>query len=132
MRGIRFRRGIYLIIGVMLVLAMSACSSSDSEDIYGVWLTGGPEGVLVSFNEDGSFSVVHPEAGPHPAGWGTFTFDGELLTFTNDPDVPECGKMVGIYDAEFTAEGGLKLNDVEDPCVKARREMRGTLVRYSP
>jgi hypothetical protein len=117
----------------MLVLATSACSSSDSEDIYGVWLTGGPEGVHMSFNEDGSWSVVHPDADPdHPAGWGTFTFDGELLTFTNDPDVPECGRMVGTYDGEFTAEGGLELNDIEDPCVKARREMRGTLVRYSP
>jgi hypothetical protein len=67
-----------------------------------------------------------------PIGWGTFTFDGELLTFTNDPDVKECGQMVGTYNAAFTAEGDLELNDIEDPCVKARRELRGTLVRYSP
>jgi hypothetical protein len=129
----QFRRGVYLIIGVMLVLATSACSSSDSEEIYGVWITGGPEGVHMSFNEDGSWSVVHPDADPdRPEGWGTFTFDGELLTFTQDPDVQECGRMVGTYDAEFTAEGGLELNDIEDPCVRARRELRGTLVRYSP
>ena len=119
--------------GVMLVLAMSACSSSDSEEIYGVWITPGDELLHMSFNEDGSWSVVHPDGDPdRPAAFGTFTFDGELLTYTHDPDVQECGKMVGIYDAEFTDEGGLKLNDIEDPCVKARREMRGTLVRYSP
>jgi hypothetical protein len=64
MRGIPFRRGVYLTVGVMLVLAMSACSSSDSEDIYGVWISGGPEGLHMSFNEDDSWSVVHPDADP--------------------------------------------------------------------
>ena len=62
MRGIRFRRDVYLIIGVMLVLATSACSSSDSEEIYGVWIAGGPEGVHMTFKEDGSWSVIHPDA----------------------------------------------------------------------
>jgi hypothetical protein len=132
MRGIPSRRGVYLIIGVMLVLATSACSSSDSEDIYGVWVASGSEGILVSFNEDGSWSIVHPDAGPHPEGWGTFTFDDGLLTFTQDPDVQECGRMVGTYFAEFTAEGNLALDTIEEPCFKARREMRGPLVRYSP
>jgi len=119
-------------VGAMLVLAMSACSWSDSEDIYGVWISPG-DGVHMSLNEDGSYSVVHPDADPDsPIGWGTFTFDGELLTFTLDPDVKECGRMVGTYDAAFTAEGDLELNDIEDPCVKARRNLRGTHVRYSP
>jgi hypothetical protein len=57
-RGIPFRRGVYLMVGVMLVLAMSACSSSDSEEIYGVWITGGPEGVHMTFNEDGCVHSV--------------------------------------------------------------------------
>ena len=79
-RGIQFRWGVYPIVGVMLVLATSACSSSDSEDIYGVWIAGGPEGVHMTFNEDGSWSVIHPDATPdRPEGWGTFTFDGRFL-----------------------------------------------------
>jgi hypothetical protein len=126
----------------MLVLAMSACSSSDSEEIYGVWITPGAEGLHMSFNEDGTWSVVHPDADPdRPAGFGTFTFDGELLIFSTDPASRNCSPnagtgiaadAVGIYEAAFTAEGDLVLNDVDDPCVQARVQMRGTLVRYSP
>ena len=129
-------------VGVMLVLAMSACSSSDSEEIYGVWITPGPEGLHMSLNEDGTWSVVHPDADPDRlSAFGTFTFDGELLKFSTDPDSRNCSPnagagyaadAVGIYEAAFTAEGDLVLNDVDDPCVQARREMRGTLVRYSP
>jgi hypothetical protein len=128
--------------GVMLVLVMTACSSSDSEEIYGVWITPGAEGLHMSLNEDGTFSVVHPDGDPdRPAGFGTFTFDGELLTFTNDPASRHCSPnagtgiaadAVGIYEAAFTDEGDLVLNDVDDPCVQARVQTRGTLVRYSP
>jgi hypothetical protein len=142
MRGIRFRRGVYLMVGVMLVLAMSACSSSDSEEIYGVWITPGPEGLHMSFSEDGSWSVVQPDADPDlPSAFGTFTFDGELLTFTTDPASRNCSPnsgtgiaadAVGIYEAAFTDEGDLVLNDVDEPCVQARVQTRGTLVRYSP
>ena len=85
MRGIQFRRGVYLIVGVMLVLAMSACSSSDSEEIYGVWITPGDEVLHMSFNEDGTWNVVHPDTPDRPAAFGTFTFDVERLTFTPDP-----------------------------------------------
>jgi hypothetical protein len=127
--------------GVMLVLATSACSSSDSEEIYGVWITPGSEGLHMSFNEDGSYAVFHPEDPDRPAAFGTFTFDGELLTFTTDPASRNCSPNagtglaadgVGIYEAAFTSEGNLELNDVEDPCVQARVQTRGTLVRYSP
>ena len=133
MRGIPLQRGVYLITGVMLVLAMSACSSSDSEDLTGVWVAGGPEGVHFTFNEDGTWSVIHPEATPdRPEGWGTFTFGDGLLTLTNDPNVQECGRLVGTYQAEFTTEGNLALNNIEDPCAKASRQLRGIMVRYSP
>jgi hypothetical protein len=138
-RGILFRRGVYLIAGAMLVLAASACSSSDSEDLYGVWITPG-EGLHMSFNEDGSYAVVHPEDPDRPAAFGTFTFDGELLTLSTDPASKNCSPnsgtgiaadATGTYEVAFTAEGDLEVNDVEDPCVLARRDMRGTLVRYS-
>jgi len=79
MRGMPFRRGAYLMAGAMLVLATSACSSSDSEDIYGVWLT--PENKnLLSFSEDDTWSFSHPADPERIRGFGRFTFDGELLT----------------------------------------------------
>ena len=124
------------------MLALSACSSSDSEEIYGVWISPGPEGVHMSLNEDGTWSVVHPDADPdRPAGFGTFTFDGELLTMSTDPASRNCSPnagtgiaadAVGIYEVAFTAEGDMELNDVDDPCVQARVNNRGTWVRYSP
>jgi hypothetical protein len=126
----------------MLVLAMSACSSSDSEEIYGVWITPGDELLHFTFNEDGTWSVVNAEGDPdRPAGFGTFTFDGELLTFTTDPASRNCSPnagtgiaadAVGIYEAAFTAEGDLEVAEVDDPCVQARVQSRGTWVRYSP
>lgn len=141
MRGIQFRRGVYLIIAVMLVLATSACSSSDSEEIYGVWITPGDELLHMSFNEDGTWSVVHPESPDRPAAFGTFTFDGELLTFSTDPDSRNCSPnagtglavdAVGIYEAAFTAEGDLELNVVEDTCRERARTLTGTLMPDSP
>ena len=115
------------------MLATSACSSSDSEEIYGVWVGGGGEGVHLTFNEDGSWSAINPHSGSdRPEGWGTFTFDDGLLTFTQDPGVQECGGMVGTYVAEFTTEGNLALNTIDDHCSKASRQLRGIMVRYSP
>ena len=127
--------------GVMFVLAMSACSSSDSEEIYGVWITPGDELLHMSFNEDGTWNVVHPENPDRPAAFGTFTFDGELLTFSTDPDSRNCSPnagagltadATGTYEVAFTAEGDLELNDVDDPCVPRRVEFRGTLAPHSP
>jgi hypothetical protein len=125
----------------MLVLAMSACSSSDSEEIYGVWLTPGWSD-LMSFNEDGSWEGSHPEDPERIRDWGTFTFDGELLTFTStDPSSSKCSPSagagdelgaIGTWEVAFTAEGDLELTDVEDPCVHRSVDLRGTLVPYSP
>jgi hypothetical protein len=113
----------------MLVLATSACSSSKSEDLYGEWITPG-ESLHVSFNEDDSWDVARRQG--HPFGGGTFTFDGELLTFTTDPDNVTCPDKPGTYDAELTAEGNLELNVVEDTCRERARTLTGTLVPYSP
>jgi hypothetical protein len=152
MRGISFQRGAYLIAGAMLVLATSACSSSDSEDLYGVWLT--PDNSnLLSFNEDDTWTFTHQEDPENIRGFGTFTFDGELLTLSTDPASLNCSPnageglaadAVGIYEVAFTDEGDLELTDVDDPCIRRVVEFRGvrtntdlphqtgTLVSYSP
>ncbi len=152
MRGMPFRRGASLIAGAMLVLATSACSSSDSEDIYGIWLT--PDNSnLLSLDEDDTWSFSHQADPERIRGFGTFTFDGELLVFSTDPASKNCSPnagagiaadAIGIYQAAITPDGNLELEDVDDPCVPRKVEFRGvrasidqehqrgTLVLYSP
>ena len=120
---------ITLCLALVLLVATSACSSSESEDLYGVWITPG-ESLRMSFNEDDSWDVARHEG--FPVGWGTFTFDGELLTFSTDPDNVTCPGATGIYDAAFADDGDLELNVVEDECVALRENITGTLVPDSP
>jgi hypothetical protein len=85
----RFRRAVYMIAGAMLVLATSACSSSNSDNLYGVWLTPDNSNHL-SFNEDDTWSFTHPEDPGNIRGSGPFTFDGELLTLVTDAGSKNC------------------------------------------
>lgn len=121
---------ITLCLAFVLLVATSACSSSESEDLYGIWITPG-ETNYMSFNEDDSWGVAQVE-GTDPFDWGTFAFDGELLTFSTDPDAGVCSNDTGTYDAAFTAEGDLELTVVEDPCGGRAGELPGTLVPHSP
>ena len=151
MQGIPLRRGAYLIAGAMLLLAASACSSSDSENVYGVWLT--PDNSnLLSFNDDDTWSFIHHDDPGNIRGFGPFTFDGELLTLVTDPASKRCSRnsgafdtdITGTYEAAITPEGNLELTDVDDLCVQRKIEFRGklsssdqqhqrgTLMPYSP
>ncbi|MGI9585282.1 MAG: hypothetical protein ACR2N7_06795 [Acidimicrobiia bacterium] len=141
-----------LIVGVALLLATAACSSSDAEDIHGVWLT--PDNANFLFiNEDDTWSFSHHADPADVRAFGTFTFDGQLLTFSTNPASKRCTTVdlpglavdaTGIYEASITSEGNLELEDVEDPCGKRKLEFRGakdsfdqehqrgTLAPYSP
>ena len=142
----------FLMAGAMLILVTSACSSSDSEDIYGVWLTPDNSNHL-SFNEDDTWTFAEKEDTDYIRGFGTFTFDGVLLTLSTDPASLNCSPnageglaadATGAYEAAITAEGNLELTDVEDPCIRRVVEFRGirtntdlphqtgTLAPYSP
>jgi hypothetical protein len=93
----------------------------------------------MSFNEDDSWGTADQE-GTDPFGWGTFTFDGDLLTLSVDSE--SCyatglqplaiTKLPGTYEAAFTAEGDLELSVVEDRCGRRVGDLTGTLVPYSP
>lgn len=119
---------ITLCLALLLLVAASACSSSESEDLYDVWITPG-NSIYLSLNEDDSWGIAYHE-GIDPFDWGTFTFDDELLTFFIDPDSVSC-YTTGTYEAAFTAEGDLELNVVEDPCRLRAEDLTGTLVRSS-
>lgn len=116
------------------MLATSACSSSNSEDVYGVWLTPDNSNHL-SFNEDDTWIFTHAEDPEFIRGFGPFTFDGELLTLFTDPASRNCSRnsgafeeeVTGTYEAAITPEGNLELTDVDDPCVPRKVEFRGSL-----
>ena len=114
----------FLMAGAMLILVTSACSSSNSEDIYSVWLTPDHSNPL-SFNEDNTWTFAEKEDTDYIRGFGPFTFDGGLLTFFTDPDSLRWSQQTGTYEASITPEGNLELTDVEDPCVARKVEFRG-------
>lgn len=58
-------------------------SGDPAEDLYGEWLTGG--GVTMSYGADDSWGGSHPTYGSSAFDWGTYTFDGEVLTYFTDP-----------------------------------------------
>jgi hypothetical protein len=84
----------------------------------------------MSFNEDGTWGVAAQDVSGS-FDWGTFTFDGEVLTMSSDPESQVCLET-GTYEAAFTAEGDLELNVVEDPCSLRVEDLTGTLVPESP
>ena len=134
---------ITLCLALVLLVATSACSSSESEDIYGVWLTPDNSNYM-EFNEDDTWTFTHKEDPERIRGFGPFTFDGELLTLSTDLGSRTCSRMTGTYEASITPEGNLEVTDVEDPCGPRVVEFRGvrpnidlphhtgTLVPYSP
>ena len=134
MRAKPFRWGAYLIAGAILVLATSACSSSNSASIYGVWLTPDNSNHL-AFNEDDTWSFTHAEDPENIRGFGPITWDGALLTLFTDPASKNCSfisgafetEITGTYEAAITPEGNLELTDVEDLCVPRKVEFRGAL-----
>ena len=111
---------------------------SPSERLYDVWLT--PDNAnYLSFNEDDTWSFSHAEDPVDDfqnRGFGSFTFDGELLMLFTDPASKNCSPrsgafdevITGTYEAVITAEGNLELTDVDDLCTPRKIEFRGKLV----
>ena len=129
-----------VVAGLLLAACGDSGESSDSEDVYGVWVSPGNSSVLMSFNEDDTWNMTHKEDPERIRDSGPFTFDGELLTLVTDPASLHCSRNSGAYDAEITgtyeaaitSEGNLELTEVDDACVQRRVGSRGTFVPYSP
>jgi hypothetical protein len=113
-----------LVVVCASVLILSACQGAQTEkSLYGSW---DYRNVRYKFNEDSSWSMVGFELGSAigtevettPIDWGTFTFDGKLLTMFTDEGSRDCSGQTGIYEVTFPEEGSLILlfKKVEDPC----------------
>jgi len=129
------RRWMLVLMAGLVVLAAvlaGGCSSDSSETIHGTWHW--PKyGVYEILDEDGTFSVYLSRVfGGNPYDWGTYTFDGEVLTYQN-AEGSVCPGATAVWTVEF-AEGGDEARQtlVEDSCSGSDRSVDRVLVRYSP
>ncbi|NIM92232.1 MAG: hypothetical protein GTO18_00745 [Anaerolineales bacterium] len=126
------RKCFLLVICISGLVLLPGCQATQPEqEIIGVWSN---DFSYVRYSEDGSFSVASTVAwlDTDPVGWGTYTFDGELLIFYADEE-EYCKGKVGRYEIVLSEEGEAYYTTVEDSCI-AREENMTKLPwhRYSP
>ena len=123
-----------MLLAVLFVVA--GCSSDDgaADQIHGTWLWE-KYSAYEEFAEDGTWAVFFNSdlvGGPHD--WGTYTFDGETLVFSNAED-SYCPGAVAIWTYEFSDNGQEATKTfVEDSCT-ASGAVRGqdqVVVRQTP
>ncbi len=109
---------------------MQSSGADPAAQLYGQWAIAG--GVYMTYERDGSWGISYQPGGDPFAG-GTFTFDGEVLTYTDIETGSNCpGSETGVYEVEFTAEGDLQLSLVEDDCSVRANDANAPFVRYTP
>ena len=122
----------FILLLAVLALFAAACSSSDaSEQIEGTWywtaLT-----VYMEYADDGTFSVSPSTDFSNPVESGTYTFDGETLTVTNDPDSMFCVGTTATWTVEFSDDGDeASVTIVENTCSGAIRGADGVWLRQT-
>jgi hypothetical protein len=126
----------FILLLAVLALLAAACSSSDaSEQIEGTWYWSAPAAgiqVYIEYADDGTFSVSPSTDLSNPIESGTYTFDGETLTVTNDPDSMFCADTTVIWTVEFSDDGDeASVTFVEDTCSGAVRGTDGVWLRQT-
>ena len=111
-----------------------ASAEASPDPLVGLWET--YEGYYVLRGDDGSMTLGYTPEGAEsdPWGWGTYTFDGHLFTFTSGPGTT-CGPGVtGIYEADVSQDGEVvTFTVVSDNCPSERpTRLSGEQTRYIP
>jgi hypothetical protein len=123
------RRGWALVL--MAAVLVGGCSSYSAETIHGAWHW--PEqGVYESLDAEGNWGVwLSRSLEGDPYDWGTYTFDGETLTYNNAKG-SVCSGATAVWTVQF-AKGGDEAHQkfVEDSCSSVRGQDR-VLIRHSP
>lgn len=87
--------------------------------------------VFLVFNDDGTWSGGYTRAGDG-FDWGTYTFDGRVLTIRSSEDivVSTCSPAPGSYETAFSADGeSIAFTSIDDPCRERGTDLRGGLRR---
>ena len=116
---------------LMAAVLAGGCSSYSAETIHGAWHW--PEqGVYESLDAEGHWGVwLTGSLEGDPYDWGTYTFDGEVLTYHN-AEGSVCSGATAVWTVEFKM-GGDEAHQkfVEDSCSSVRGQDR-VLIRHSP
>ncbi len=103
-------------------------SSDPIDSLLGDWRTVN-NGTTIAYTEDGKWSSQHGWWGEEPFDRGSFTFDGETLTFFTDTGSRACEEgQIGVYRASI-GEDEVTLELIDDPCNGRSSDFRGGIVR---
>ncbi len=124
MNSIRISNGRVLLMVVVCagVLMLSACQQEKPEiKLVGIWSN---FYTFLKYSEDDTFSLAYSVAylETHPHDWGTYTFDGEIITFYGDEE-GVCHGVIGIFEVELSKDGEALFTTVEDSCFGRVRNM---------
>ena len=129
---------IRLVTVLAVLFLVAGCTSDDdaADEIHGAWLWE-RYSVYEEFAEDGTWGVwssASAVGNPWPYDWGTYTFDGETLVYTN-AEGSFCDGAVATFTVEFSDNGQeARETFVEDSCTTSGvvRAQNKVLVRQTP
>lgn len=126
-------RPIIIVLIFVIVLILVACQQTQSaESIHGMWHS---TMRFIIFNEDGTWAVAFSRSllKNNPFDWGTYTFDGELLTISTDDEADSCPGQTGVWEVDFPNESDITFIEVEEECSHRRNDIgKNKYQRYSP
>ena len=129
-------RVVSLVMLLAIVFVVAGCSSDDdaADQIHGTWRVG-EQSIYTELAEDGTWGVwTNADLAGDAYDWGTYTFDGETLVFSN-AEGSYCDGAVAIWTVEFSDNGQeARQTFVEDSCTApgVTRGQDMVLVRQTP
>lgn len=127
-----------LVVGVSILIVngdstpLAPADTGDaSEQIEGTWYW--PElGLYIKAADDGTVLVSSNTHFSNPLESGTYTFDGETLTVTDDLDSRFCAGTAATWTVEFSDDGDrASVTLVEATCSGAVRNIDGVWLRQT-
>ncbi len=120
--------GVVVVAVGLLWFGVQDASSDPIDSLLGDWRTVN-NGTTIAYTEDGKWSAQHGWWGEESFNGGSFTFDGETLTFFTDTGGRACEEgQIGVYRASI-GEDEVTLELIDDPCNGRSSDFIGGMVR---
>ena len=119
--------GVVVVAVGLLWFGVRDASSDPIDSLLGDWRT--LNLTTITYTEDGKWSAQHGWWGEESFNGGSFTFDGETLTFFTDTGGRACEEgQIGVYRASI-GEDEVTLELIDDPCNGRSSDFIGGMVR---